>query len=257
MNTKNVTLRVNSELYDAYMSYCKRNGLLASQQFEILMEEKVGPDYKNKIQIKKIQPIDGSKEYVGSLTGEPFMIHENKIIADLLLKNNTIEIIKKAVVTENLLGYKTVKSVQKRANAIIKRISNLDQFLLNKIANDLSGDGKLVVLYSIYLSDRLFHEFMDEVMKEKFLIRDFSFDKKIIQKFISDKSDSDIKLQEFTKETKAKLANVIFNILEEAGLLIETEKDFKLKNQFVSSELRNYLENKGEIKFLKSIGVSL
>jgi len=221
------------------------------------MEEKVGPDYKNKVPIKKKESVDGSKEYVGSLTGEPFMIHENKIIADLLLKNNSIASIKKSVVTENLLGYRTVKSVPKRVNAIIKRISHLDQFLLSKIANDLSGDGKLVVLYSIYLNDRLFHEFMDEIIKERFLMRDFSFDKRIIQKFISDKSDTDRKLQEFTRETKAKLASVIFNVLEEAGLIIEVEKSFKLKNQFISSELRNYLENKGDVKFLKSLGVSL
>jgi len=257
MVTQNVTLRVNSELYGVYRSYCKKKGLRVSQQFEIMMEETVGPDYKNKLPLKKKDYVKDSKEYVGSLTGEPFMIHENKNIAELLLKNTTIDFIKKRVVTENLLGYRTVKSVPKRVNAIIKRISHFDQFLLNKIANDLSGDGKLVILYSIYLNDRLFHEFIDEIIKEKFLTRDFSFDKRIIQKFISDKSESDRKLQEFTRETKAKLASVIFNILEEAGLLIEVEKTFKLKNQYISSELKNYLENKGDVKFLKSLGVSL
>lgn len=38
MESKNVTLRVNSGLYERYKKYCKKKGLLVSRQFEILME---------------------------------------------------------------------------------------------------------------------------------------------------------------------------------------------------------------------------
>jgi hypothetical protein len=41
MESKNITLKVNSELYDKYREYCKKKGLIASRQFEILMEEKI------------------------------------------------------------------------------------------------------------------------------------------------------------------------------------------------------------------------
>ena len=41
MDTKNITLKVNSELYNQYREYCKKKGLIASRQFEILMEEKL------------------------------------------------------------------------------------------------------------------------------------------------------------------------------------------------------------------------
>lgn len=256
MTSQNVTLKVNSELYDAFRSYCKKNDLLVSRQFEIMMEEKIGPEYKKNTSTKLFKSNENEKTYVGSLTGEPFMIHETKIVASLLLKNNSIDFIKKAAVQENLFGYRTIKSIPKRVNAIIKRISQLEPMLLNKLVNDLSGDGKVVVLYSIYLRDKLFYEFLNEVIAEKFLIRDFDFDKRMIQKFISDKSDSDRKIREFTKETKTKLVSVIFNILKEVGLISETEKSYKLNNLLISSELRNYFENKGEKKFLKSLGVS-
>ena len=39
MTTKNITLKVNSHLYDQYRELCKKKGLIVSRQFEILIEE--------------------------------------------------------------------------------------------------------------------------------------------------------------------------------------------------------------------------
>ena len=39
--SKNITLRVNSELYDKYRELCKKKGLLVSRQFEICMGEQM------------------------------------------------------------------------------------------------------------------------------------------------------------------------------------------------------------------------
>ena len=41
METKNITLLVNSELYDTYREYCKKKGLIVSRQVEIMMEEQL------------------------------------------------------------------------------------------------------------------------------------------------------------------------------------------------------------------------
>ena len=41
MESKNITLRVNSELYGKYRALCKKKGLLVSRQVEIMMEEQI------------------------------------------------------------------------------------------------------------------------------------------------------------------------------------------------------------------------
>ena len=41
MESKNITLRVNSDLYDKYREFCKKKGLLISRQFEIMIEEQL------------------------------------------------------------------------------------------------------------------------------------------------------------------------------------------------------------------------
>ena len=38
MDTKNITLKVDSELYDKYRVHCKKEGWIVSRQFEKLME---------------------------------------------------------------------------------------------------------------------------------------------------------------------------------------------------------------------------
>ena len=47
MESKNITLRVNSDLYDKYRDFCKKKGLLISRQVEIMMEAQLKKENKN------------------------------------------------------------------------------------------------------------------------------------------------------------------------------------------------------------------
>lgn len=38
---KNITLKINTELYDKYRLYCKDKGLIVSRQFEIFIEKEI------------------------------------------------------------------------------------------------------------------------------------------------------------------------------------------------------------------------
>jgi len=42
MPSRNVTLSVDSDLYEKYKEHCKKKGLLISRKFEIMMEEQLG-----------------------------------------------------------------------------------------------------------------------------------------------------------------------------------------------------------------------
>ena len=44
MESKNITLRVNSKIYEKYRNYCKNKGLVISRQFEIMMEKQMKED---------------------------------------------------------------------------------------------------------------------------------------------------------------------------------------------------------------------
>jgi len=46
MESKNITLRVGSELYDKSKELCKKNGLLISRQVEIMIKPQLNNDKK-------------------------------------------------------------------------------------------------------------------------------------------------------------------------------------------------------------------
>ena len=41
MASKNITLKVDEKLYNAYKKYCKQKGLIISRQFEIFIENEL------------------------------------------------------------------------------------------------------------------------------------------------------------------------------------------------------------------------
>jgi len=47
MASKNITLKVDSELYDKYREHCKKEGWVVSRQFEKLMESHLSDREKN------------------------------------------------------------------------------------------------------------------------------------------------------------------------------------------------------------------
>ena len=49
----------------------------------------------------------------------------------------------------------------------------LDEQLINKLINGDSTTIKQIIIYSIMKSDRFFFEFMDEVYKDKIILREF------------------------------------------------------------------------------------
>lgn len=198
----------------------------------------------------------GIEEYSGKLTGEPFMLHESKIVTSMLLNNSKSKEIKESIIQNNTFGYKTIKSVPKRVQSIIRRLKNLDTFVLKKIVNDLSGDGKIIILYAIAIEDRLLYELITEQLSNKFATRDLNYSKKEIERFIYEKSEINDKLNSFTESTKKKIASVIFNILIESGLISKKMDKYQLQTIGLSLDLKKYLEDKN-IRFLKGIGVPI
>ena len=53
MESKNITLRVDSKLYDKYREFCKKKGLLVSRQVEIMMEGRMKDDESRIFQYRK------------------------------------------------------------------------------------------------------------------------------------------------------------------------------------------------------------
>ena len=108
-----------------------------------------------------------SKKYSAKLTGESFLLYEFKIVAKLKKEGFSDKEIRKRVLEENLFQYKFKSSISRRLSPLIKRVNSIDNNLLNMLLKDPLEYGSIINLYTIMKNDRLFFEFMNEVIREK------------------------------------------------------------------------------------------
>ncbi len=97
--------------------------------------------------------------------------------------------------------------------------------LLDKLVNGNLETSKQIALYAILKTDRLFFEFMQEVYREKYLIRDYLItDKDFAIFFFKEKQNKVKKWQSGKIIHFYKLKQVYKRILTEAGFVKKNKK---------------------------------
>lgn len=194
-----------------------------------------------------------NRKYSGKLTGESFLLCEFKVIAKLKSKGYTDKEIRKMVLEENLFQYKVTSSISRRLTPLMQRINILDEKLINRLIEDPLGDGIVINLYSIMKNDRLFFEFMNEVMKEKLKSNNEVLEKKDINIFIETKIEQNEDIASWSDSTINKIKQVINKILMEAKV-VENNKTGTVKKIIMSDWIKNYLIKLGEEKYILAMG---
>lgn len=199
--------------------------------------------------------MEQNKEYSAKLTGESFLLYEFKIVAKLKKEGFSDKDIKKMVLEENLFQYKFKSSINRRLTPLLQRVNILDNILINMLIDDPLGNGVVINLYAIMKNDRLFFEFMNEVIKEKLQNTYEIIEKKDINIYFEEKAEQNEMITKWSDATIKKLKQVIKKILSEAKVIdIETGQVHKL---IISHELKEYLIKIGDIKYVEAMGETL
>lgn len=194
-----------------------------------------------------------NRVYSGKLTGESFLLYELKIVAKLKKEGYTDKEIRKMVLEENLFQYKFTSSISRRLTPLMQRINLLDEELIDRLIEDPLGDGIVINLYSIMKNDRLFFEFMNEVMKDKLKSNNEVLEKKDINIFIETKIEQNEDIASWSDSTVNKIKQVIKKILMEAKV-VEDNKTGIVKKIIMSDWIKNYLIKSGEEKYILAMG---
>ena len=153
------------------------------------------------------------EDYSAKLTAEPFLYNETKIIAQYLLDGISPEELKRKNVEENLIKYKSSKSVVRVNSPIFRRLNVMDSEMLDEFVHTDIETSKYILLYTIMKTDRLVRDFVVEVYKDKLLMRKDYIEKFDIDNWYEEKCILSNTLRERTESTAAKLKQVIMKIL--------------------------------------------
>lgn len=194
------------------------------------------------------------EEYKASLTGEPFLYNETKIIGKFLLEGEDSLELRKRNVEENLIQYKQPKSISRVNSAIFKRLNILDNKQLYFFVNEELQQSKYMLVYSIMKTDNIVKDFIREVYYDKLLMNDSTIQQYEVEKWFDNKCNISEFLNSRSDSTKYKLKQVLMQIMNASGLVKREKNIFYINRPLLSDELIKILSDVGDYEFAKTIG---
>lgn len=192
-------------------------------------------------------------EYSSVLTGAGFMLYEVKQVAKLKEQGYSDQDIRYKVLEENIFQYDKLTSVKRALPYILKRVDLLDDSLRQLLIEESYEVGKVINLYAIMKFDRLFFEFMQEVIQEKLINNNYYLDKVDINAFFEEKMEQSEFMSSWSESTVAKLKQVFKKILLQVGLL-KNLKSGELSRLLIDDRISDQIQQMGDKSYLRAMG---
>jgi hypothetical protein len=192
-------------------------------------------------------------DYSANLTGASFLFFELKQVLKLKKEGIPDVDIKKKVIEENVFEYQVTSSLKRIVPSVIKRANCLDEFLQDMVLSSQLEVGKIINLYAIMKTDRLFFEFMNEVIREKLDGNNYLLEKKDLNIFFTVKAEQNEKIEKWTELTINKLKQVYMKILYEAGI-VRDKKSGDLNRLLFDEDIKRHLTFIGDSEYIRAMG---
>src|SRR5690625_459871 len=161
-----------------------------------------------------------------------------KKLAEFVVQGFNESELQKQILEYNIFQVKSESRKREIASTILTRFKALDHYLIKQLTISDVQTCKIIVLYSIIKTDRLFFEFMFEVFYEKVAIKEFIITDWDYNAFFENKRHQSERVSSWSEYTFYKLRQVYSRILFEAGLLENNEIKVPIINQDVLEYLR-------------------
>ena len=194
-----------------------------------------------------------NQEYTATNTGRPFSFKAMIIGAKLKADGYTDKEIREKSKNENIFQSRSEHQRIKTASTVNKRLNMLDEQLINKLINGDSTTIKQIIIYSIMKSDRFFFEFMDEVYKDKIILREFKIKDSDINIFIKRKQEQIPQIAQWTESTLKKLKAQYLTMLQEANFIKRINGVIEIIPPVIDPSLYNHLLEIGDEAYLKAM----
>ncbi|WP_368996880.1 DUF1819 family protein [Caldifermentibacillus hisashii] len=197
--------------------------------------------------------MESDNKYTTTLNGAQFLLYEFSQIVKLKEQGLTDEEIKEKVIDENILQQEKVSSLKRRLRYLLPRVNVLDETLRCFVIHESIDISKVINFYSILKTDRLFYEFMNEVIKEKFKSNNYNLEKKDLNAFFTYKAEQNDTLKSWSDSTIQRLKQVYMRMLEEVGILTD-RKTGELKRLIIDDQLKSHLRSIGDGQYIELMG---
>lgn len=181
------------------------------------------------------------RKYLSTMTTRPYLYNESKFVAECLVNGMAEDVIKEKVVNDNVFKLASRDRRERFYSEIIKRLDLLDSELLHHFVYQDKQTSKLILLLALLKRDRLFYEWMREVVWDKYLIMEQSINYNDILGFMERKKEQDDTISKWKDTTIKTLISTYQQTLVEAEVASHGDGVLLLHQPLISISVRNYL----------------
>lgn len=158
------------------------------------------------------------KEYSAGAVKLSFWFLEFKKAVQLFYEGKTREDIKQLSINDNIFATSTKERAKQISLTVTARVQSLDASFYPLFFNSDAATQKLFNLAAVMASDTLFFDFINEVIRDKFILGDDKLTDSDIRIFFKHKQEQSSKVAGWTDTTFDRLARCYKTMLYEAGL---------------------------------------
>ena len=138
---------------------------------------------------------------------------------------------------------------------MISRLRTLDEFTTELLCNCNIETAKQITIYSILKSDLLFFDFVNELYKEKIILKDYKITDADIAIFINRKQEQIEKIALWRESTIRRLKNNYISYLSEAGFIKKQKNYLEIIKPVIDKTFAEHLKEIGEEIYLEIMTV--
>ena len=157
-----------------------------------------------------------------SFTTGGLFLNESIKIAKVYQKYQDWDKTKEKVFEDNLLQYSSKKTTQRVYREIQIRLRKLSDDLIQLLMDDNIKEQQIILWISICKAYRFIGEFATNIIREKYLLMNYQLNNEDYMSFFNSKADWHEELDNLSDMTIQKQRQVVFRMLQEAGVLSST-----------------------------------
>lgn len=192
-------------------------------------------------------------EYTATNMARKFWLREMIIGANLKKEGYTDKDIRRKSIEDNVFQGRSENFRRETSSGIILRLNTLDEYLIDLLSNCNLEVAKQIIIYSIMKSDKFFFDFMNEVYKDKIILRDYKIKESDLKVFISRKQEQIPKIAAWKSTTIERLKSNYVGYLIEAGFIVKTKESLEVTLPIIDKQLKDHLIEIGDEIYLSAM----
>lgn len=170
------------------------------------------------------------------------MITETLIIAKEYESLKDWKLVEQTIKENNLLMKIKESTFKREFVEIKKRLSTLNQYQLSLLINGDLDETKAMIFLSLAKTYAFFFDFINEVVRNKYLMFDYILTDSDYIKFFNAKSFTHEELNNISEKTAKKVKQVVYKLMEQIGL-IDSIKNGSILKPMISDKVLEAIIN--------------